>query len=104
MIINTSRGPVIDQKALAWALENGQIRYAGLDTLEQEPIAPDDPLLGMDNVILSPHSGSYGAESKKTQIRMVCELIPGVVGENRLPARCVANSAVRAAHPEIQWT
>ena len=68
MIINTSRGPVIDQKDLAWALENGEIRYAGLDTVEVEPIAKDDPLLKMDNVILSPHSGSYGVGSKKTQI------------------------------------
>ena len=60
MIINTSRGPVIDQEALIWALETGEIAYAGLDTFELEPIAPDDPLLTMENVILSPHSGSYG--------------------------------------------
>ena len=59
MIINVSRGPVIDQKALAWALDEGEILYAGLDTVEKEPIDPDDPLLQMDNVILSPHSGSY---------------------------------------------
>lgn len=103
MIINTSRGPVIDQKALAWALQEGQIRYAGLDTLEQEPIDPNDPLLGMDNVILNPHSGSYGSESKKTQIRMVCELIPTAVTEGRLSARCVADPAVQPMHPELQW-
>lgn len=94
MIINTSRGPVIDQKALAWALREGEILYAGLDTVEVEPIEPDDPLLGMDNVILSPHSGSYGVGAKKTQIRMVCELIPDAVSKGELSARCVANRAV----------
>lgn len=94
MIINTSRGPVIDQKDLVWALENGEILYAGLDTVEDEPISRDDPLLSMDNVILSPHSGSYGAGSKKTQIQMVCDLIPTAVIMGKLPARCVANRNV----------
>ncbi len=94
MIINTSRGPVIDQKALAWALETGEILYAGLDTVEQEPIAHDDPLLVMDNVILSPHSGSYGIGAKKTQIQMVCQLVPQAVLTGKLPARMVANKGV----------
>lgn len=94
MIINTSRGPVIDQKALAWALQDGEILYAGLDTVEVEPIESDDPLLKMDNVILNPHSGSYGVGAKKTQIKMVCDLIPNAVQKNELEARCVANRAV----------
>ena len=94
MIINTARGPIINQQDLAWALENGEIMYAGLDTVEQEPIAKDDPLLQMDNVILSPHSGSYGVGAKKTQIGMVCSLIPEAVEKNVIPARCVANRAV----------
>jgi len=94
MIINTSRGPVIDQKDLAWALENGEILYAGLDTVEQEPISPDDPLLKMDNVILSPHCGSYGAGSKKTQISMVCDLIPTAVRTGNVPKRNVADKDV----------
>lgn len=94
MIINTSRGPVIDQKALAQALEDGEILYAGLDTVEEEPISPDDPLLHMDNVILSPHSGSYGIGAKKTQISMVCEILPAAAQKNTVPARCVANRAV----------
>lgn len=94
MIINTSRGPVIDQKDLAWALQEGEILYAGLDTVEVEPIEKDDPLLGMDNVILSPHSGSYGIGAKKTQIQMVCDLIPAAVTKNELGVRAVANRAV----------
>lgn len=94
MIINTSRGPVINQTDLAWALENGEILYAGLDTVEQEPIERDDPLLAMDNVILSPHSGSYGIGAKKTQIGMVCELVPTAVTSGKIPARCVADRGV----------
>jgi phosphoglycerate dehydrogenase-like enzyme len=94
MIINTSRGPVIDQQDLTWALENGEILYAGLDTVEQEPIRKDDPLLKMDNVILSPHSGSYGEGAKKTQIQMVCQLLPTAVTTGQLPAKCVANRQI----------
>ena len=94
MIINVSRGPVIDQKALAWALDEGEILYAGLDTVEKEPLDPDDPLLQMDNVILSPHSGSYGAGAKKTQIQMVCGLLPEAVKNGRIPARNIANKGV----------
>ena len=94
MIINTARGPIIDQKDLAWALENGEILYAGLDTVEEEPIDPADPLLKMDNVILSPHSGSYGIGAKKTQIDTVCELIPGALTDGTLPARNVANKGI----------
>lgn len=94
MIINTSRGPIIAQKDLAWALANGEIRYAGLDTVEQEPIESTDPLLKMDNVILNPHSGSYGAGSKKTQISMVCELVPGAVRTGEISSRPVANKSI----------
>ena len=94
MIINTARGPIINQEDLAWALENGEILYAGLDTVEQEPIDPSDPLLHMDNVILSPHSGSYGSGAKKTQIEAVCRLVPDAVTRNVLTARNVANRKV----------
>lgn len=94
IIINTARGPIIDQKALADALESGQIRGAGLDTLEAEPIDPEDPLLKLDNVILSAHCGSYGIGAKKEQISTVCRLIPQAVTEGILPARNVADKDV----------
>ncbi len=94
MIINTSRGPVIDNDALAWALETGEIRYAGLDTVEREPLPENDPFKKLDNIIVNPHCGSYGVGSKKTQISMVCELIPEAVRMQKLPARCVADKGV----------
>lgn len=55
-LINTARGPVVDQRALTKALEAGKIAGAGLDVFEEEPSVADDPLYKMDNVILAPHS------------------------------------------------
>lgn len=55
-LINTARGPIVDQKALTKALQEGRIAGAGLDVLEREPPEPNDPLLDLDNVILSAHS------------------------------------------------
>ncbi len=56
VVINTSRGPVIDEAALIEALQEGRIAGAGLDVFEKEPVDPDNPLLKMDNVVVSPHS------------------------------------------------
>lgn len=91
MIINTSRGPVIDNDDLTWALQTGEILYAGLDTVEREPLPANDPLKALDNVIINPHCGSYGVGSKKTQIQMVCDLVPAAVTLGKIPARCVAD-------------
>lgn len=63
-IINTARGPIIDEKALIHALEVGKIAGAGIDVTEEEPIQKDNPLLKMDNVIISPHAAWYSEESQ----------------------------------------
>jgi phosphoglycerate dehydrogenase-like enzyme len=55
-LINTARGPIVDQKALTKALQERRIAGAGLDVLEQEPPDPSDPILKLDNVILAPHA------------------------------------------------
>lgn len=55
-LINTSRGPIVDQGALTRALREGWLAGAGLDVFEEEPLPPDDPLMKLDNVILSPHA------------------------------------------------
>ncbi len=64
-IINCSRGPLVDEKALIAALQSGKVKGAGLDVLEQEPPEADNPLLTMDNVILTPHMGWQGLETRQ---------------------------------------
>lgn len=63
VIINTSRGPIIEEKALINALDDGLIAGAALDVLQIEPPGKDNRLMGMDNVILTPHAGFYSEES-----------------------------------------
>jgi D-3-phosphoglycerate dehydrogenase len=62
-IINTARGPLIDEKALISALDSGHLAGAGLDVIETEPMPKDSPLIGRDNLILTPHTGFYSVES-----------------------------------------
>jgi D-3-phosphoglycerate dehydrogenase / 2-oxoglutarate reductase len=62
-IVNTARGPLIDESALIAALDSGQVGGAGLDVVAVEPLAKDSPLLGRDNVIITPHTGFYSIEA-----------------------------------------
>jgi D-3-phosphoglycerate dehydrogenase len=81
IIINTSRGPIIDEKALIGALQEGRISGAGLDVLEKEPPDPGNPLLKMDNVVFSPHIGFYSVESiselKRRTAKNVVDVLSG---------------------------
>ncbi len=80
-IVNTSRGPVIDEEALVWALREGRIAGAGLDVREQEPMKRDDPLTMMENVILTPHVAFYSLESieemKLEAARAIVQVLQG---------------------------
>lgn len=62
-LINTARGPIVDVPALVAALKGGEISGAALDVLPDEPPAEDEPLLELDNVVLSPHAGWYSEDS-----------------------------------------
>lgn len=72
IIINTARGPIIDQAALFQALQERKIGGAGLDVFEQEPVSGDNPLLGLDNIIMTPHSAAL---TKECVVRMAVEAV-----------------------------
>ena len=91
-LINTSRGGVVDVDALADALRNGTIAGAGIDVYDVEPPPPDHPLLGLDNVILTPHI-AWSSHESSLEIRqaMVDDFLAFAEGR---PARCVVNPEV----------
>ncbi|MGI3748294.1 MAG: 2-hydroxyacid dehydrogenase [Janthinobacterium lividum] len=82
IFINLARGKVVDERALIAALQNGQIRAAGLDVFEQEPVSPDSPLLKMDNVVATPHMGSATHETREAMARCAVDnLLTALAGE-----------------------
>ncbi len=85
ILLNTARGPIVDQEALVEALREGVIAGAGLDVTDPEPIDPDHPLVHMDNVLVTPHiaSASIGARDKMATLT-ADNLLAGLRGE-RLP-------------------
>ncbi len=94
VLINTSRGGIVDQKALCQALESGRIFAAGLDVTTVEPIPQDDPLLTLKNVIITPHIASASVKTRTKMAMMAAEnLLAGLKGE--LPPNCVNPEAIR---------
>lgn len=83
-LINTSRGPIVDESALVKALRDGTIAGAALDVFEQEPPAADNPLFQMDQVIVSPHNAAL---TKEALLAMAMDSAQGIVDylEGRLP-------------------
>jgi glyoxylate reductase len=82
VLVNTSRGQVVDEDALYDALKDGKIGSAGLDVFREEPIPKESPLLGLDNVVVAPHIGSASRKTRATMARMCAEnLIASIEGE-----------------------
>lgn len=81
ILVNTSRGPVVDERAVAAALAERRIAAAGLDVFETEPLAADSPLRRLENVVLSDHAGWYSEESvpelKSKAARNVAAVLAG---------------------------
>ena len=92
-LVNTSRGPIIEESALAEALRRGKVWGAGLDVFEQEPLPPGSPLREFDNLILTPHVGANSEESRDDLYRAGYQIAVDVQ-QSRWP-QSVVNPEVR---------
>lgn len=101
IFINTARGRVVDEPALIRALENRWIAAAGLDVLEQEPPAPDNPLLRMENVIVTPHLAGTSSATLPRQRRQAIENLAAYVKGER-PEGLVNGSVWPRARAKLQ--
>jgi D-3-phosphoglycerate dehydrogenase len=102
-LINVARGPIVDQAALYRALRARQIQGAGLDVFEQEPVPPDEPILGLDNVILAPHALCWTDEciglNGRTAIASLIDVARGTVPRNVVNRDALAHERLRHLKP-----
>ncbi|TAK80843.1 MAG: D-glycerate dehydrogenase [Dehalococcoidia bacterium] len=95
IFVNTTRGGVVDQPALAAALRSGQIAGAGIDVMTPEPMPAGDPLLTAPHLVVAPHLGSATLETRAAMARLAVEgLLAGL--EGRMPANAVNPEALTA--------
>jgi glyoxylate reductase len=88
VLINTARGAVVDQRALYSACSEGWIWGAGLDVYEKEPVPMDEPLLGLENVVMMPHIGSAAVSSREGMARLAAQNLVEAI-EGRIPPNLV---------------
>ncbi len=94
-VINNSRGPVVDEKALYKALKEGWIAGAGLDVFEQEPTPMDNPLLTLDNIVVAPHISSASYETRSKMAEMVADNLVAFF-EGKTPPNLVNSEVLKA--------
>ena len=95
ILINTSRGPLVDTDALRESLGSGHLGGAALDVLEHEPPSTDDPLLRRDDVVITPHAGFYSEESlRELQRKAVEQVVAALAGQR--PPYAVNSDAIGA--------
>ena len=99
--MNTSRGPVIDEAALAEALRDGVIFAAGLDVFEIEPLPADDELTRLPNVVLTGHVASFSVGGMASVMDSTVNGLIDIV-EGRIPPGCVNPIVLRSSAPNSQ--
>ncbi|MCL4560399.1 MAG: D-glycerate dehydrogenase [Chloroflexi bacterium] len=85
VLVNASRGPVVDMQALHQALTEGWIASAALDVTDPEPLPPDHPLYGLPNCLILPHIGSATQGTRRLMAEMACQNLQAGLGGQRLP-------------------
>jgi len=97
VLINTARGPLVDEAALAAALRAGEIAGAGLDVFEVEPLPADHPLVSLPNVVLTPHIAAGTADALVVKMK-ACFANMLRVAHGETPADVVAPAVPQGAH------
>jgi D-3-phosphoglycerate dehydrogenase len=97
ILINTARGGLVDERALAAALTDGRISGAGLDCFEQEPPAKDSPLWSAPNLAVTPHAGGNTSESRERVGLRAVELVLGILEGGAPDAGAIVNAAAPGA-------
>ena len=93
-LINTSRGSLVDEAALARALREGRIAGAALDVFAVEPLPPDHPFLSLRHLVLTPHVGSSGRLSRQLMVTAAARNIADFLQGKKLDPRCIVNPKV----------
>jgi len=97
-LINTARGPIVDEAALCTVLAERRIAGAGLDVYDVEPMPTDHSFLGLDNVVLTPHLGYVTQETYRIFFRQVVENVSAYL-DGRIPPRCLNPDAAERRKP-----